>query len=77
MGSMKPKRPAGHISFESEMNIDWNGPVVLWPRQRAYWLGLWTENLAAKRIEISKLHGSSKFYTSQVVDSFASIFSKF
>ena len=62
---MKPERPAGQISFESELNIDWNGPVVA---RADSLLARSLDRKFGSRKRWNFKTGSSKFYTSQVVD---------
>ena len=62
---MKPEHNCTQSAFEDEMHIDWNGPVV----SRADPLlsvSLYKRFASRKRWNFKT--GSSKFYTSQVVD---------
>ena len=62
---MKPERNANQSAFEGEMHIDWNGPVV----SRAD--HLLSRSLDRKFGSRKRWHfksGSSRFYTSDVVD---------
>lgn len=62
---MKPERNANQSAFEGEMHIDWNGPVVTRADQ------LLSRSLDRKFGSRKRWHfktGSSRFYTSEVVD---------
>ena len=62
---MKPERPAKQSSFDSELQIDWNGPVI---SKADNLLERSLDRKFGSRKRWNFKVGNSKFYTSKVVD---------
>ena len=62
---MRADRPGSQISFDCEMHIDWNGPVV---SKANTLLERALDNKFGSRKRWNFKSGNSKFYVSKVVD---------
>ena len=62
---MKSERNAKQTTFENELNIDWNGPVV---SQADHLFSRSLDRKFGSRKKWRFKSGNSKFYTSEVVD---------